>query len=486
MKIKKYLKYILPPVILIVLGLGYYFLFMLPSREERLQADDVIEDALSFVDQMEFSKAVEKFREAEDLDPGNYKIYEGLGDIYIQKNRDSDAIEILQIGVNKSREDTYLNQLLGEIYLDSGDYSRALYFLENAIKDDKENENASYLLAVAKVGAGNYEDASEHLDISEDDADLYAKAKLLEAMLELDDINSAKDLIEDIDRTDLDEDVADQLDFYLDVIDQIDDTDKEYKTDVYVAVMVSRGALYSGFEDLVISMLSDYEEEYELYWELNLYLGHAYLLKGNYEEAVSYLEKANSLNPVDYKGTWLLARAYHGDDNDTNMVSYYDKTIFLSDDDDEFEVRKEYFDLLLAEEQFARAEEQLDEILDEEENDELKLVWASSLLERELYSNVQQMLNDIDEDDLSESLMGEYYYLQAGVSFGEAEYSTADDSINDAVEINDKIAKYRLLKGNILYENGEDEKAETELERAIDLDLTGDVSAEAMKTLDRI
>lgn len=461
---------------------------MLPSREERLQADDLVETAEDFVSQKHFAEAVEKYREAEDLDPGNHRIYIGIGNIYLQKNRESDAIEVLQVGVNKARSDSEVNQLLGKIYLDNGDYSRAIFFFDNAIKSDKDNEEAKYLMAVAKVGAGNISDAKEYLDISQDDYNLYAKAKLLEAMLEKDDVNSAEDLLDDLDRSDLDENIADQIDFYLDVIDQIDDTEKEFKTDVYVAVMVSRGALFSGFEDLVISMLSEYEEEYDLYWELNLYLGHAYLLKDNYDKALEYLQQAYSLNPVDYKGTWLLARAYLGADNDTEMVAYYDKAILLADDQEELDVRREYFDVLLSEQQYARAEEQLDEIIagDEDESYYYNIVWADSLLDRGLNNKVEEQLNVLDFDEISNSLKPEYYYLQAGVEYGNADWDKALASIESSIELDDNLAKYRLMKGLILYELGRDEEAESELERAIDLDLVGDVSAEAVKTLDRI
>jgi tetratricopeptide (TPR) repeat protein len=252
--------------------------------------------------------------------------------------------------------------------------------------------------------------------------------------------------------------------------------------------MVSRGALFSGFEDLVISLLSEYEEEYDLYWELNLYLGHAYLLKNNYDKALEYLQQAYSLNPVDYKGTWLLARAYLGADNDTEMVTYYDKTILLADDKEKLDVRKEYFDVLLGEEQYARAEEQLDEIIasDEDDSDYYNIVWADSLLERELNTKVEDQLSILDLDDLSDSLKPEYYYLGAGVEYGDADWDAALTSIELAIAIDDEVAKYRLMKGKVLYELGRDRDAEDELERAIDLDLVGDVSAEAIKTLDRI
>lgn len=487
MKIKKYLKYIIPIAVLIVLGLGYYFLFMLPSREERIKSDELVDEAQTLVDEQQYAQAVEKYREAEEQDPGNWEIYTGLGEIYLLKNRESDAIEILQIGTNRARQKSGVSKELGEIYLKNGDYSRAIFFLDNSLRSDSGNEEASYLMAVAKVGAGNQSEAEDYLDISEENYDLYAKARLLKAMLEQEDVNSAKELLDDLNRSKLDEEIADQVDFYLDVIDQIEDTEKEYKTDVFVAVMVSRGALYCGFEDLVISLLSEYEEEYELYWELNLYLGHAYLLKENYEKALEYLNQAYSLNPVDYKGSWLLARAYLGDDNDTEMVSYYDKTITLADDEEELDVRKEYFSVLLTEEQYARAEEQLDVIL-ALEGDPIQylLTWSKSLLERELYSKVDEQLDDIDLDDLSDSEKAQYYYLRAGVHFGNANWEEAEESIDLAISEKENIAEYRLMKGKILYELGQDSQAQQELERAIDLDLEGDVSADAMITLDRI
>ncbi len=484
---KKLIKYLLIAIgVLIPLGVIYYFFIYVPSQENIARAGELVGEAKEYVEDQYYFLAVEKYQEAEEIDGGNYEIYSGLAEVYLLKNREDSAVEILQVGVNKSRQSSEMYGMLGEIYLNDGNYSRAIYFLESAVKKDKDNDLASFQLAQAYVGAGDFEKSSRKLDISDDDYNLYVRAKLLDAMLLGDDVEEAEDIIDDLDLSDVGDDVADEVDFFKDVLGDIDNLDDEYKTDVYVSVMVSRAALFSEYPDLVIGILSDYLSEYELYWELNLYLGHAYLMKGDYENAVEYLQNAYVLDSDDPIGVLLLARAHMGRDDESEMIKYYEKAINLSDD--ETNIRHEYFDVLLSKEQYARAEEQEIILLlsDDIDSDYLQLVWCSSLLDRELYSQLQNKIEQIDVDWLDDDLKPEYYYLNAGVSYGNGEWDKAEEFVQHAVELDEKEAKYHLLYGRILYQTGMDSEALVELERTVELDLEGKVSAEATKTLDRI
>lgn len=486
---KSFVKYIFIFIgIAILLGVGGYFFVYLPSKEKQKEATDIIDEAEELVSDMNYVEAVDKYKLAEEIDGGNADIYLGLADIYLLKNREDSAKEVLNLGVNKARKSSALYEKLGEIYLSDANYSKAIYFLEKSLSRDKDNDNAKILLAQSYVGAGDFEKAKEVLDVSDENKTLFAKSKLLEAMLMRDDVDNAKDIIEKIDLDGVENKIADQVDFLEGVLNDISELDDDIRSDVYISVMLSRAALYCDYPDIVIGFLSEYLNEYSLYWELNLYLGNAYLEKGNYESALKYLLEAYVLEGDSAIGSRLLARAYFGNNNDSEMIKYYEKAISLSNGDERISTRLEYFHVLLRKEQYARAEEQLDYLLisDDLDTEELLFEWGSCLLNRELYSQLEDLLSKIDVDDLSDNLKAEHYYLQSGVYYGDARWSEAESLILEAIDINDFEAKYHLLYGKILYQTSEDFQALAELERSVELDLEGDVSIEAQKFLDRI
>ncbi|MFH1547168.1 MAG: tetratricopeptide repeat protein [bacterium] len=489
MKNKKIVKYILIGLgVLTVLGLIYYFLIFLPNQSNIKEASVLINEAEEFIENGNYFSAVEKYQEASEIDGRSTDAYVGLAEIYLLKNRQDNAIDILQIGINKARNSSRVNQVLGRIYLSEGDYSKAIYFLKKSVSSDKNNDDAKFLLAQAYVGTGDLDQSESVLDVSDNDKNLYAKAKLLNAMLIGEDTKHAKGLLDDINSSDLDDEVADQVEFFNEVLDYIDSLDDDIKTDVYVSVMISRAALYSGYPDLVIGLLSEYVEEYDLYWELNLYLGHAYLLKYDYENALVYLSQAYLLESDLSISARLLARAYLGDDNVSDTIKYYEKAINLAKNQNKVDTRLEYFEVLIEKEQYVRAEEQLDLLLlvDDIDTDTLLIQWGDSLLDRELYSQLEENMEKIKINNLDDDLKAEYYYLEAGVSLGQASWDDATEAIEKAIEIDDKMAKYHLLYGRILYQSGVDIQAKVELERSVELDLEGEVSTEAQKVLDRI
>lgn len=487
MKSKKIIKYLLISIALIVgLGVVYYFFFYIPGKVNVKNAADIIENAEEDIQNKEYFNAVDKYKEASEKDSGSAEAYIGLAEVYLLKNRQDDAIEILQVGVNKAREKSEVYELLGQIYLNNGDYSKAIYFLKKAVGSDKDNDNAKLLLAQSYVGTGDLDKAKSNLNVSEDDKNLFARASLLKSMLVGDEIDESKEILDEIDLTDVEDEIADQVEFFEGVISDIENLDEDIKSNVYVDVMISRGALFSEYPDLVIGLLSDYSEEKEVYWELNLYLGHAYLMKNDFEKALEFLSQAYLLNSDSSVGIRLLARAYLGDENDSEMIKYYEKAINLAKGEERIETRLEYFNVLIMKEQFARAEEQLDFLLisDDMDTDELLILWGDCLLDRELYSQLEENMSRIKLNNLDEDLQAEYHYLQAGIGYGTADWDQAIESILNANEIDEKVAKYHLLYGKILYQTGVDIQATEELEKAVELDLEGEVSTEAKKVLD--
>ncbi len=457
-----------------------------PSDEDKKEAQNLIDQAQESVEDYEFADAMKSYDKARNIDSGNHEIYTGLSEVYVMKNRTEDAKEVLESGKSSARYKSEILEQLGMIYLEEGEIDDALSNLEDAVKDDGENWSAQYYLAVAHVNDGSPASAREQLDIPEDDGDLYVKSQLLKAVLQGSDTAAAEEELEGLDPED--SLLSSKVEFYQEVLQKIDGLGDDEKTDKYVDVLLASGALNAGFEDIVIESLSGYTEDDEVYWELYLNLGAAYSENGDTEKAQEYLTTSESLNPAQHYAAWYLARMQKDQNNITEMQENYERAISLATKEDKIEIRNEYAEILIDEENYLKAEEQYQKLIKEDGDHASRhsVRWAEALVNREQYSDAIEVLDGLDQADMGDEILADLNWLHAVVEFNSGDRNKAKDWIDAAIELNGNKAEYHLLLGQTLFENGEDEDAEEALERAIDLDLEGDVSGEAMKVLDRI
>ncbi len=478
------------PVLLlfVVLGSALVLSGCQPSDELRQEARELVKEAQGYQENSEYARAIKTYEEARKIDNANPEIYEGISSIYLLKNRTEDAKTVLLQGIDHATHTPELYRMLGEISLEQEDLDAAENYLKNALSKDKKHYQSSYLLGLTYVKQGNYELARESLDISEEGDEWYIKGALLSAITLWEDSDTAsKILSQALDNENVEEDLIRQLEIYHEDLKAVSSLD-ENASEVYRSVILSHGALSAGYSSIVIDKLSPFVDEEKEYSDLYLYLGRAYSMETETEKAIEYLEKAVQLNPANASALWFLAREYRQGGNEEDMQSMYERAIILTDATERAVIRKEYAEVLLSAGLFDEFDEQVNALTEEYPNNavEYALLAIRSNIDRELYDEAFEGLDAIDETTLSENSAAEYSFFKGEVLFLRGEREEALEWALDAVEKGKNIPEYHLLVGKIHFEQGDEDKATISLERAIDLDLQGNVSAEAVKLLDRM
>lgn len=489
MNISKYVAVIAGGILLAASGV--FLSGCMPSDEQVDAANDLINEAQELFVAQQYAEALQKYEEARLQDDGNVDVYTGIAAIYLLKNRIDDAKDVLEVGVERSREPGEGYVYLGRIALDENNAELAVSYMRTASNSNKEDYEARYLLAEAYVENGDFGKAEKTLDIPEEAGDWYVRSKYLQAVLLRDDVDEARKEIEAALSVEIvDDDLEDMVDSYYELLDDVEELIDEDATPEHVAVTLSYGALLGGYEDVVIDSLEDYASDNEEYWDLHLYLGRAYYMNGEIGKAKEQLTEAVALNPVDPYGPWYLARILVEEGSDTDAQDMYSRAIGLAEAEEKDEIRLEYVDVLMDMGQYASAEDQIRVLEDAAEEDDVRngytLMRVESLLERELFSQATEILEGMDDEALSDELQAEYLWMLGVIAFNSGDRSLARSDIERALELNDFNPKYYLLLGQIQFEDGDSEGAQVSLERAVDLDLDGKVSVEAVKVLDRI
>lgn len=459
-----------------------------PSKEAISEAKTLIKDAQAHTKNSEYAAAMKKYEKAVALDATNKDAYLGIAEIYIVKNRNAEAQKVLEEGLSKASKKAQICEKLGELAIAEGEKDDAIKYFEKALSENSDMYKSAYLLGLTYVDKGKFEKARDILDVSKDGGEWYARSRLLSAVTYWEKTNAARELLSEItDDKGFDDSVMTLIETYGEDIDRLDALEKDAEN-VYRDVILAHGALNAGYSSVVVDKLAGYVDDEGEYWDLLFYLGRAYAMEGETKKAQEYLEDAVNLNPADPFGPWYLARVYAklGMENETQKM--YERAISLALSDDKISLRKEYVEVLLERKQYVTFEEQNAILMQEDAKNSMvyHLHIIGSILDRKRYDDAQVSLDKISYAELSGDKKAEYAWLQSRILFAQGERDEALDWAKNAVELSDLVPDYHLLVGQLYYETGDEEKAKASLERAIDLDLIGNVSAEAMKVLDRI
>lgn len=460
-----------------------------PSQEKKEEAASIIESADDLNDQYKFSQALEKYDEALKIDKGNKEIYLGVSDIYVLKNRHSDAIETLKKCGDNARSNSECYEVLGKIYLSQRNNVEAIEYLKKSVASDDENYEARYYLAKSHANAADYESAERNIVIPEEEGDLYVESQILKAVVLRDNLSESQSIVESIDLDSV-EDVKlrTRVEDFMNSINQINSLEESERSDIYVDVILARNAIEQNASYVAVDILDDYEEDTDEYWEYNLYLGRAYYEIEDFSTSQTFLEKAKSINPTDPTAPWLLARIYREQGSLDKMESSYKNAVALAEEDKKVEIRKEFGEVLLDEDMYVEAEDQFEALTEEDfENLDTYYVRLSEVLvAREEYEKAYEYLQKVDDSSLDDSILAKYAYLHAQVDFQDGETDKSLEWIKNAVELEKLNSHYWLLLGKIRFEKNDESEAKDSFERAIDLDLTGDTTSTATKYLDRL
>lgn len=476
-------------VLLVAVGiLGWVYLAgRKPSDADIEKASGIVLEARKYAKKLEFANAVNKYDQALSFDDGNSEIYLGIADIYILKHRFTDAEEVLLSGLKGARDTSLINEYLGELSMRQGKYDASTAYFKKALSANSAQYRSSYLLGLSYVHLGKFDNARDVLAISEDGKEWYVRGALLSAVTYWDDTEKAKSLLREVLDDEVDPTLLSLVEVYVEDLERVETLEDDAPA-VYRDVVLAHGALEAGYSSVVVDKLASYVDDEKNYWDLYLYLGRAAEMELAHEKAQEYLEQAVLLNPSDPYGAWFLARVCVELDKESEMRTMYERAVALSTIEERASIRKEYAINLLSSKQYEEFDQQLTALKSEDPDQSAAydLLYVDSLVERDLVDDARMALDAMSQSELSEDEQAEYSWLKSRTLFLQGEREQAIEWALESVTEVTTDPRFYLLLGTLYFEDGDEDKSKYALERAIDLDLFGEVSAEAMKVLDRI
>ena len=128
-------------------------------------------------------KIVQTYKSILKYDPQNYKAAFGLAEQYRSMDRKSPSLKLLDALGRQVRTDRAIIATLFELYIEPKRYKEAMWALEGMLKAAPGNSELHYLAGIASDNLGNNEQALEHLAKVKPDSKFYKNAVVQRALL---------------------------------------------------------------------------------------------------------------------------------------------------------------------------------------------------------------------------------------------------------------------------------------------------------------
>lgn len=443
-----------------------FFLTGCTSDENRITSESLTQEGLELYEERYYKEAMDKFVEALEIYPSNFEAYVGLVDILLDKGF-FEEVEDLANEASVRVDDTQtaeIYSMIGEKYYDVQEYEKSKKMFEKAVKADGNYERGRVGLAGANIWLGDIREANRSLG-NRGESDEFL---LLYSFLTLDDWDEGLEKVREIEE--------DSLRELMGEIYEIDDEDVLYKN-----TALAREYINAGYPFLAIELLTKQNEEIEQYPDGQYFLGRAYLDYGNYERAIEKLNTALMLDMDDEDVYINLARANLFNNNIEKALDAYETVLF----EENMDVLEEYISVLLENDMKNKAQTTLIDLLTQEDTFELNIMLAKVYYELGELNKMGEVIEKLDEEtDLTQAetrKLKRYKILYA------------IDDIEDEAELDGLIERYSvfdrynpevyLFRGKLLKHQGEILEAREAFERAIELDLKGDIANQAERLL---
>lgn len=449
------------PLYIAVFLFALFFLTGCTSPEKVTRSEEFVEKGQEAYENREYKKAVDKYIEALDIYPSNVDAYLGLMDIFVDKGFVEEAQELAeQAGMRLDDEEaSRVYAMLGSLYYEQGNYEEAREAYENA----RDCEEGRIGLARVNIQLRDIDEAKRALRGRGETAEFF----LLNAYLTLDDWEKGEEILGDLDSSEMSDDLERRVSRLEEFYD-IDDDDVLYKN-----VSLAGEYINGGYPYLAISFLRE-QDDIDQYPDGQYFLGKAYLNYGDYEKAIEKLNNAMLLD-IDEDDLYLaLARAYVLNDDVNSSLDFYD--LIASD------VLEEYIGVLVENEMFDKADSVLSKL---EESFLVNLMIAKVYYESEDLEKMSGMLDKLDEE--TNLTQHETEQLKRFKLLYEIENIEDENEVEGMIDRYSVFDRYNpevyLFKGKLSIHREDIPEAKEHLERAIELDLQGDVAQEASELL---
>lgn len=446
---------------------------------DSVEYSTLIKEGDSFYEQREYSKALKLYSQAADMSANRPDAFFGIVRILTDKGQLGEASEIVEQSTGKllSADRTRLYETVAKEYVEIGDLVNAekYYLLANRV--DGGDNSVKVGLAEVYIKSGKLDKAGSYLNIDRD-SDHYALSAILKAYLKLDNVGAAKSEISNLSSSTVPEDLKDQFDSLLSSLNSTD-ADK-----LYNSALLAREYINYGFPYLAVQILEPHKEEMVEYADGLYFLGRAYYDYGQFGSAIQTLKDATSFGFYTGEIYTLLAKAYYINDQQSDAFDHFEKAITFAQANEREKILKEYIDLLISQEQYAKALSLVDDVKDDSYWTNMRYVQI--YYAQKSYEKMKYHLGEIDTSKLTDDEKKDLFKWSVTYEIEEGTSEVAQETLEQLKALDIYNPHYYLLLGKLMLSENNQTEGKAALERAIEYDLGGSATEEAKRVLARI
>lgn len=477
---KNIFKYILIaiPIILVLTSVTFYIL-KLPNQEKESKYLGLINQGNSQFEQKEYAKAINSYSEAAGILDTKSEAYEGIAKVLVAKNQLGQLVDVLDKSTQKipTQSRALLYTQLADGYLRNNNPVQSEIYFNKALEFDNNSELAKLGLAKALISQGKLENINDKLNVNTESVN-YEQAYILKLVTRLDNYDELKALVDE-NPTIVDTKQKGYQDDFKAVV-------KVAKTDtLYISALLSRIYVNMGYPNLAITLFEKQTDPNLMeYGDFVYVVAVANYNLGNYTKAIELLEQYNnsSGNPDVYL---LLARSYSNTEETDKTNKYFDMAVAAAGDKSE-EIYIEYVDHLLSTQQFVNALTIITKA-DKTLNENWLEIAYLRLYALEKNAKADSQIDKLQKNTtLTDTEKKDFYYWAITYYLESQKNNDATIYLAKLKELDKNNSKYYYLSGKLNLQLANPNEAKTDLEKAIDLDLEGELTESAKKLLSRV
>lgn len=484
---KKYIL-IIAVCLIVICGLAYYFVTRDKGEDETVL--DYIARAEEYLEDKQYSNALEQYKLAINTDPSNTEAYIEASEIYILKSKYDEAFQLLQNGETSAQNPDKIHHKIGEILTEQEDLEGALTYFEQAnVKNPSNWENAIDLVKNYAFYQDKKDAAIKILnDINIGEGEGYVYKYYYLALLSYDNIGSALTYLDKA-NSQASGDIKDSIDHYLEVARKVQaDPEDLVQNNTLLAYELMRSELYP----TAISPLETVISENDEYYAAFMYLGICHKHMNNLDKARENLEKATTIEPNELQPHIFLAQVYTLQNNQQLAIETYEAVLNLEKDSEE--VRYDLAQTLVNFELYRQAGLEYQELLDLNTQNIIKYKVELAYLKLDHLDEFEEALTiakEVVEDwetfqSIESTLQARALDVLGWAYEKNGQKDEAQKYLNRALEGDPYLASAYYHLGVIYAEIESFSEAQLNLERAIDLDLEGEISTKASSELEKL
>jgi tetratricopeptide (TPR) repeat protein len=454
-------------------------IFLTGCKKAEVVEDEHYKRGLSQLERYEYSLALQSFKTSINTNPSNTDSYLKSSEILQRKGDQDGALSILENGKDFVADKSQVFSALGDIYLKKRDYQNAEENYKKAVNngagvDEKAN------LAKVLVITGKHDEAqnilSQHL--SQDD-EHKSRLGFLLASLQAQDFDKA---INTIDSLGLKLDAHYNLQQLKAELITARDSDENKIEDL---MRISFVIIDSKEYPFALHLLESVIAENEYYHGGQLYSGFVNLKLEEYDKAKQFFLTANELKSSDINTHKFLAQTYLNLNEQKNSFDTYGTLTSLSPNDPE--IRRDYANVLISENLLDKAVVQAQKLAELEPEPQNKLFLAQIYLDLGEFQKAYDLSRNVAESEeietLSDTVRSQQLIIEGWSLYKIGEKSAGQEILEKSLKLSNINPYTYFYLGVIYMDTGKPVDAQTSLERAIDLDLKGEITDEAVKLL---